>query len=190
MTAHLSALSQLYGELSCGKQQLTEEEFLECVSTFLAHQNVARRKQQSTATQAMIDTMFLALDVDDKGYLSPKEWEVLFYMWNFPDIETCAVEAFKGTDKNKDGQISLEEFQEYNVSLYIYQILMCVCVCVRDGSGMFVGRDWTSDARPSYFNLPNLELREECSSMHGLEQLQADAMREQQSKRMQSGSSS
>ena len=67
---------------------------------------------------------------------------------------------------------------------------MRVCVCVRDGSGMFVGRDWTSDARPSYFNLPNLELREECSSMHGLEQLQADAMREQQSKRMQSGSSS
>ena len=105
-------LSQLYGELSCGKQQLTEEEFLECVSTFLAHQNVARRKQQSTATQAMIDTMFLALDVDDKGYLSPKEWEVLFYMWNFPDIETCAVEAFKGADKNKDGQISLEEFQD------------------------------------------------------------------------------
>ena len=117
MTAYLSALSELYDELSCGKQQLTEEEFLECYSFFLGQQAVARRKQQSTATQAMIDTMFLALDADDNGYLSPKEWEVLFYMWNFPDIETCAVEAFKGADKNKDGQISPEEFREYNVSL-------------------------------------------------------------------------
>ena len=38
-----------------------------------------------------------------------------------------------------------------------------VCVCVRDGSGIFVGRDFTSDERPSYFNLLNLELCEECS---------------------------
>ena len=120
VTAHLSALSRFYDELSCGKQQLTEEEFLDCNSTFLAQQAVARRKQQSTATQTMLDTMFLALDADDNGYLSPKEWEVLFYMWNFPDFETSAVEAFKGADKNKDGQISPEEFLEYSVNLYIH----------------------------------------------------------------------
>ena len=119
MTALLSALSRFYDELSCGKQQLTEKEFLECNSTFLAQQAVARRKQQSTATQTMLDTMFLALDVDDKGYLSPKEWEVIFYMWNFPDFETCAMEAFKGVDKNKHGRISPEEFLEYSVNIYM-----------------------------------------------------------------------
>ena len=32
------------------------------------------------------------------------------------------------------------------------KILTCVCVSVCDGSGMFVGRDKTSDAQPSYFN--------------------------------------
>ena len=75
-----------------------------------------------------------------------------------------------------------------------------MCLSVRDGSGMF---EWdvreASDARPLYFNLLNLELREECSD--GLESsrtsrcnwgtaVEADTFREQQLKRMQSGSSS
>ena len=57
---------------------------------------------------------------------------------------------------------------------------------MRDGSGMFMGRDYTSDARPLYFNLLNLELHEECSRTLGIgwnlpEQLglQADAIGEQ-----------
>ena len=57
---------------------------------------------------------------------------------------------------------------------------------------MFVGRDLTSDARPSYsVNLLNLKLREGMFENvgHGLE-LQADAIGEQQLKRMPSGSSS
>ena len=72
-----------------------------------------------------------------------------------------------------------------------------MCLSVRDRSGMFVGQDYTSDARPLYFNLLNLEVREECSRKLGIgwnlpEQLglQADAIGEQQSKRTQSGSSS
>ena len=64
---------------------------------------------------------------------------------------------------------------------------------------MFMGRDYTSDVRPSYFNLLNLKLREECLRTSGPgmgwnlpEQLglQADAIGEQQLKRTQSGSSS
>ena len=73
---------------------------------------------------------------------------------------------------------------------------------------MVVGRDWTSDARPSYFNLLNLELRGERSRTLGMgwnlpEQVrlqalsgcnrgaavEADAIGEQQPKRTQSGSS-
>ena len=73
---------------------------------------------------------------------------------------------------------------------------------------MVVGRDWTSDARPSYFNLLNLELRGEHSRTLGMgwnlpEQVrlqalsgcnrgaavEADAIGEQQPKRTQSGSS-
>ena len=73
-----------------------------------------------------------------------------------------------------------------------------------------MGRDLTSDARPSYFNLLNLELCEECLRTLGIdwnlpEQLvgsssrsrrsrgaavEAGAIGEQQLKRMQSGSSS
>ena len=55
--------------------------------------------------------------------------------------------------------------------LYQYiKILTCVCVCVclsvLDGSGMFVGRDWTIVTRDLrtliYLHVLNLELREEC----------------------------
>ena len=141
--------------------------------------------------------MFLALDVDDKGYLSPKEWEVLFYMWNFPDIETCAVEPFKGADKNKDGQISLEEFQEYNVSLYK---CVSVCVCVTE-----VGCSWggtrrrlvTRDLRTSIYRTRTPRRMFEhawagtaTSGCNEGAAVEVDAIWEQQSKREQLGSRS
>ena len=65
----------------------------------------------------MNDTLFQALDANNNGYLTPKEWEGIFYMWNYPEFETIAVEAFKAADKSKDGKISPEEFQQFGVSL-------------------------------------------------------------------------
>ena len=44
--------------------------------------------------------------------------EGIFYMWNCPEFETIAVEAFKAADNSKDGKISPEEFQQFGVSLY------------------------------------------------------------------------
>jgi len=38
-------------------------------------------------------------------------------MWNYPEFETIAVEAFKAADNSKDGKISQEEFQQFGVSL-------------------------------------------------------------------------
>ena len=61
---------------------------------------------------------------------------------------------------------------------------------VHDGSGVFVGRDYYSDARPSYFMLLNLELREECSGWNPAGAASGYGMHaigEQQSKRTQSG---
>jgi len=34
-------------------------------------------------------------------------------MWNYPEFETIAVEAFKAADNSKDGKISPEEFQQF-----------------------------------------------------------------------------
>ena len=65
----------------------------------------------------MIDAYFKALDKDDNGYLSPREWEVYFNIWSLPDFKTKSAEAFKVADKNNDGRISLEEYRKYNVSL-------------------------------------------------------------------------
>ena len=73
---------------------------------------------------------------------------------------------------------------------------VCVRVCVREGSGMFVGQDYTSDAQPSYFNLLNLELSEECLGTLGMGtessnlSSRSGAIGEQQLKQTQSGSSS
>ena len=111
------ARSQFYDELSLGKLRLTEEEFVQRTSDYAAQQTALRRKQQPTATQTMIDAYFQALDKDDNGYLSPREWEVYFNIWNLPDFNTKSAEAFKVADKNNDGRISLEEYQKYNVSL-------------------------------------------------------------------------
>jgi len=36
-------------------------------------------------------------------------------MWNLPDIKTKSADAFKVADKNKDRQISLEEYRNYTV---------------------------------------------------------------------------
>ena len=57
-----------------------------------------------------------------------------------------------------------------------------------------MGRDWTSDARPSYFNLLNLELREECwagifQNSWRVAAVEADAIGELQLNLTQSGSS-
>ena len=116
-TAHRSALSAVYDELRCGKEKLTAEEFLECASNYCAQQVTSRRKQQTTSFMTMTNTLFQALDANNNGYLTPKEWEGIFYMWNYPDFETIAVEAFKAADKSKDGKISPEEFQQFGVSL-------------------------------------------------------------------------
>ena len=64
-------------------------------------------------------------------------------------------------------------------------------VRVRDGSGMFMGRTRlvTRDHRTSNYRTLN-SAKNVRDIGHGLEQLQVDAMREQQSKRTQSGSSS
>ena len=112
-TAHRSALSTVYDELRCGKEKLTAEDFLECASNYCAQQVTSRRKQQTTSFMTMNDTLFQALDANNNGYLTPKEWEGIFYMWNYPEFETIAVEAFKAVDKSKDGKISPEEFRPH-----------------------------------------------------------------------------
>ena len=71
-------------------------------------------------------------------------------------------------------------------------LCVCVCVCVTEVGCSWGGSIDYSDARPSYFNLLNLELCPECLRTLGMgwnipEQL-ADAIGEQQSKRTQLGS--
>ena len=83
------------------------------------------------------------------------------------------------------------------LQLSIYEDFNCVCVCEwRKWDVRGAGLDWWR-ARPSYFNVLNLELCKERSRTLGMgwnlpEQvrLQADAIGEQQSKRTQSGSCS
>ena len=66
---------------------------------------------------------------------------------------------------------------------------MCVCVSVRDGSGMFMGGDQTSDAQPQ-FTEPRTLRRMHWAWVGKQQSKQSDAIGEQQLKRTQSGSSS
>ena len=115
--ALLTIGSQFYDELSLGKERLTEEEFVQRASEYLAQQYALKMEKKNTTSEVLFDTVFKALDMNNDGYLQPREWKVIFYMWNLPDFETKAVEAFKAADTNKDGKISPEEYQEFMVSL-------------------------------------------------------------------------
>lgn len=84
---------------------MIEGEIIQRASEYLAQRH-ALREHQTTATQAMIDALFEALDMDTIG----QQQLSLFLHVEFANFKTKSAEAFKLADTNHDGMISQEEY--------------------------------------------------------------------------------